>query len=44
MKKQNEGDDEANNTSGSVGGNQLIIIVNLINIDRAPLREDVLLR
>ena len=42
--KQNKEDDKADDASGSVGGNQLVIIVNLINIDRAPLREDVLRR
>ena len=44
LKKQNKEDNEANDASGSVGGNQKVIIVNSINIDRAPLREDVLQR
>jgi len=42
LKKQNEEDDEAEDASRSVGGNQKVMNVNLINIDRAPLREDVL--
>ena len=44
LNKQNKEGDEADNASGSVGSNQLVIIVNSINIDRAPLREDVLQR
>ena len=42
LKTQNKEDDDADNASGSVGGNQKVINVNLINIDGAPLREDVL--
>ncbi len=42
LKKQNKEDDEADNASKSVGNNQKVMDVNLINIDRAPLREDVL--
>ena len=44
LKTQNKEDDKANDASGSVGGNQKVINVNSINIDRAPLREDVLRR
>ena len=44
LKKQSKEDDKANNASRSFDGNQLVIIVNLININRAPLREDVLQR
>ena len=41
LKKQNKEDDKADDASGSVGNNQKVINVNLIKIDRAPLREDV---
>ena len=41
LKKQNKEDDKADNASGSVGGNQKVINMNSINIDRAPLREDL---
>ena len=40
--KQNKHGDEADNDSESVGCKQLITTVNLINIDRAPLRENVI--
>ena len=42
LKKQNKRDDNANNAIGSVGGNKFIIIIIPININRAPLREDVI--
>ena len=42
LKKQNDNNNKADNTVKSVGGNQLITTVSSINIDRAPLREDVL--
>ena len=41
LKKQNEEDDKANNARGSIGNNQKVINVNSVNINRAPLREDV---
>ena len=44
LKKQNKEDDKAGNASRYIGNNQKVINVNLINIDRAPLREDVLQR
>ena len=42
LKKHNDNNNKADNDIKSVGGNQLITTVNSINIDRAPLKEDVL--
>ena len=42
LKIQNDNNNKADNAIESDGGNQVITTVNLINIDRAPLREDVL--
>jgi hypothetical protein len=42
LKIQNDNNNKADNAIESVGGNQLITTVNSINIDRAPLKEDVL--
>ncbi len=41
-KKQNNNNNNADNNIKSVGGNQLITTVNTINIDRAPLKKDIL--
>ena len=41
-KKQNNNGNDANNDTKLVGSNQVITSVNLININRAPLKEDVL--
>ena len=44
LKIQNDNNNKADNAIETVGGNQLITTVNSINIDRAPLKEDVLRR
>ena len=41
-KKQNNNGNNANNNTKSVGSNQVITTVNSININRAPLKEDVM--
>ena len=42
QKKQKDNGNNANDIIKSVGSNQVITTVNLININRAPLKEDVL--